>query len=259
MRSPCDTAREQRGWHQPSRLALMLAFSLALLSLLGIAEALVAATSAETRSLADELRIAVRARVLEGSALRADSLVVEFSPFRLPNNAECASWTLDHDARPQDRRGVTRVHFEDPEGGRGAVLSLTWELRSWRRVAVARRVLQRGEVLSRDTWRWELRDVTRIHDGVEARGEDPLGRVCRRRVAEGAVLRHSLLSLPADIERHQRLTLRLEGQGLRVELPARSQEEARLGEELWVRIEDNGHRLRALLVEPRLAVVKEMP
>ncbi|MCA9784590.1 MAG: flagellar basal body P-ring formation protein FlgA [Candidatus Cloacimonetes bacterium] len=213
-------------------------------------------SAAAAQSSVERLLDAARARVLEHTVFQADSLAVEFSrvdPAGLPEDC-----VFELGPAGTGARGALPVcvRMDDRIIRR---FSLGWKLRSWHRVPVARRELERNEILAADMLCLSLRETTKIDSGDIVDCETLLGQRLKRRTAAGsAILEHQVLPVP-DVFRNQQLTLWYRGDGIELRVPARVERSARVGEMVPVRLEDSGKRLQALLLSPGLAVLEMNP
>ncbi len=140
-------------------------------------------------------------------------------------------------------------------GPKGRTCRVTARLAGFKKVMVAKRILQKAVVPTSDDWQWEERLV-------DALPRDSLDQACildgmrtKKVLAKGEVMTaHALEAQPAVLP-GQRLTLEVRGQGIVIKTDVTSLEEGVVGD--WIKLKDcqNGRQLSGKVVAPYLTQI----
>ncbi|MBC7187797.1 MAG: flagellar basal body P-ring formation protein FlgA [Calditrichaeota bacterium] len=136
--------------------------------------------------------------------------------------------------------------------GRGHVVAT---VRVFTEVVVARRRLDRNEMLSVADVGLERRELTRIGGNPVCSLAEVLGKRTRRIVPAGQVLRREDIELPPIVRRGETVTLLMTTKNLSVSLKVTALQDGVMGERITVRAED-GKRYPAEVKEPGLVLLR---
>ncbi|MGQ9852632.1 MAG: flagellar basal body P-ring formation chaperone FlgA [Candidatus Oleimicrobiaceae bacterium] len=131
-------------------------------------------------------------------------------------------------------------------------------VRVFAEVVVARRRLNRHELLSVADLTLEWREITKLRGAAVRTLAEALGRRTKRMVAQGETLRYDELDRPPMVKQGEVVTLMVETKNLNLTMKATALQDGSCGDRIAVRVEGNSGRQRyfAEVKEPGLVVLR---
>ncbi len=149
----------------------------------------------------------------------------------------------------EDWIGKISVDLEVTDRGRPVkTLKATAEIAAYIEVAVLRQPVARGERIGRDDVSTTKRDVADFPGGIITWTDALIGRVPKRDLPLGSLVRHADLEQHADAQRNQPVTLLIRSGPLRVTAPGVLRKDARIGDLVEAVSTDNGRTVYGVLV-----------
>lgn len=155
--------------------------------------------------------------------------------------------------------GKTLFKVEALSGGaviaRGHVLAT---VRVFAEVVVARRRLNRHELLSAADVALEWREITKLRGAAVRTLAEALGKRTKRMLAQGETLRYDELDRPPMVRQGEVVTLMVEMKNLTLSMKAMALQDGSSGDRIAVRVEGSSGRQRyfAEVKEPGLVVLR---
>ena len=141
-------------------------------------------------------------------------------------------------------------------GARPWTVYLTASVRVFREVVVVTRPVPRGEPLSSDDLRVEIRDTTTLHGGYLTDPARVVGMLVRRSLAARAVASEASIEEPTLVERGQQVVVVARAGGLEVRGGGKALSDGRHGELIRVRNDRSARVIEAMVMAPGTVVVQ---
>lgn len=111
-------------------------------------------------------------------------------------------------------------------------------------------IIKRGQVIQADDVQIQLADISEIpHQNLVYCPENIIGLQAQRHLAPGSPIRWDQVCLPPQVHKGSTIELVLHDEQYEIKTSATALESGSTGERIWVKLESNGKRIRAVVVD----------